>query len=64
MKVFVVKKIQKKKYEQFTCRIEEEIMKKIRNIVESNNLGSINRFINECLKFSLENIKIEIMNDK
>ena len=51
MKDFVVKRRSNKNYEQFTCRLEEEILEKIRNIVFRNNLVSINSFINDCLKY-------------
>lgn len=57
MKEFIVKR--RKNYVQFTCRIEEEMLEEIRNIVLDYNLESINSFINECLKFALENLEIE-----
>lgn len=59
MKEFVVKKKLRKDYEQFTCRIEVETLKQIRNVVLENNLDSVNRFINDCLKFALDSMKIE-----
>lgn len=61
MNDFIVKKREKKDYEQFTCRIEVDLLNRIREIVINNNLDSINCFINECLRFSLDNIKIEKM---
>lgn len=57
MKEFIVKR--RKNYVQFTCRIEEELLEEVRKIVKENNLESINSFINECLKFALENLEIE-----
>ncbi len=45
-------------YTQFTCRIEDELLEEIKEIVLDNNLYSINSFINECLKFAIENMTI------
>ncbi len=58
MEDFVIKTRKKKEYEQFTCRIEIELLDKIRNIVVDNNLPSVNEFINDCLRFSIDNLKI------
>ena len=58
MPEFIIHPKKKKEYEQFTCRIETDLMDNIRKIVTENNLTSINEFINECLRFSLDNIKI------
>lgn len=55
---FVIKSRKKKEFEQFTCRIEIELLDRIRNIVVTNNLPSVNEFINDCLRFSIENLKI------
>lgn len=55
---FIVHAKKKKEYEQFTCRIETDLMDNIRKIVKDNNLNSINEFINDCLRFSIDNIKI------
>lgn len=55
---FVIKSRKKREFEQFTCRIEIELLDKIRNIVVTNNLPSVNEFINDCLRFSIENLKI------
>lgn len=57
MKEFIVKR--RKNYVQFTCRIEEEMLEKIKRIVLDYDLESMNSFINECLKFALDNLKIE-----
>ncbi len=59
MASFVVKKFKDTHYEQFTCRIEENTLNEIRNIVLENNIYSINQFINDCLKYALDNIEIE-----
>ena len=55
---FVIKNRKKKECEQITCRIEVELLEKIRRIVLDNNLPSVNSFINQSLKFSVDNIKI------
>ena len=55
---FVIKVRKKKEYEQFTCRIEADLLEKIRNIVAENDLPSVNEFINQCLRFSIENLTI------
>lgn len=58
MSDFVIKRRKKKDYEQFTCRIEAELLDKIRKIVADNDLPSVNEFINECLKYSIDNLKV------
>ena len=58
MKEFIVKR--RKNYVQFTCRIEEEVLEEIKHIVLDYDLESVNCFINECLRFALENLKIDI----
>ncbi len=55
---FIIKSKKKKEYEQFTCRIESELLEKVRLIVLDNNLSSVNEFINECIRFSIDNLKI------
>lgn len=55
---FIVPTRKKKEYEQFTCRIESDLMDNIRKIVKENNFTSINEFINDCLRYSIKNIKI------
>lgn len=63
MEQFIVKKKVAKEYEQFTCRIEEDLLKQIKKIVLENDLESINGFINECLKFAIKNITIQEAED-
>lgn len=57
MKEFIVKR--RKNYIQFTCRMEEDMLKEIKHIVLDYNLDSVNSFINECLRFALEYMRIE-----
>ena len=40
-----------------------DLLEKIREIVTENNLQSVNEFINECLRFSIENLKIKSDNE-
>ncbi len=55
---FVIKHKKKKDYEQFTCRIESELLETIKMTVLDYNLPSINEFINDCIKYALKNMKI------
>lgn len=55
---FVIKQKKKKDYEQFTCRIESKLLERVKRTVLYYNLTSVNEFINECIKYSLENMKI------
>ena len=54
---FIIKSKKKKDYTQFTARIETDVLENIRKVVKENNL-SINEFINDSLKFALQNMKI------
>ena len=56
MSEFVIRVKKKKEYEQFTCRIEADLLEEIRKIVIDNDLPSVNEFINECLRYSMDNI--------
>lgn len=62
MNKLIVRKNVSKDYVQFTCRIENQILTKIRQIVNENNLYSVNSFINECLEFAINNIEIDNQN--
>lgn len=55
---FIVKRRKKIEYEQFTCRIEIELMKKLRMISIKTNTPSLNELINESIRFALNNLKI------
>ena len=55
---FIVKSRKKKDYTQFTARIETDVLEEIREIVNDNNVISINEFINDSLKFAIKNLKI------
>ena len=58
MSDFIVQPKRKPDYEQFTCRIETELLDNVRKIVAENNLTSINQFINDCIRYSIEHLKI------
>ena len=60
---FVIKARKKKEYEQFTCRIESDLLDEIRDIVKKYRLASVNEFINQCLKFSIDNLSVMEDND-
>ncbi len=61
---FVIKAKKKKDYEQFTCRIEKDLLENIKKTVLDNDIYSINEFINDCIKYALENMKIINENDE
>lgn len=56
MSKFIVRARVKKRYEQLTVRIEEELLEEIKEIVNEHNLESVSNFIGQCLKFSTDNI--------
>lgn len=56
---FIIVKRKRKDYEQYTCRIEVELLEKLKNIVYENNLDSVNELVNKSIKFALENMKIK-----
>ena len=55
---FVIKHKKKRDYEHFTWRIESDLLETIKRTVLDYNLPSINEFINDCIKYSLKNMKI------
>ena len=57
MQKFIVKK--RSNYVQMTCRFEEDVLDRIDKIILENNLYSRNSFINDCLRFALDNMEIE-----
>ena len=56
MSGFIVKARRKKEYEQITCRIERDLLEEIRDIVEENELGAVSDFIINCIKYTLDNM--------
>ena len=62
---FIVKARKKKEYEQITCRIEEDLLEEIKEIVRKNELGAVSDFIIQCIKYSLDNLdNLETDNDQ
>jgi len=58
-KKFIIQGKKKIEYEQFTCRIEKELIKKLRKISIESNRTSLNKLINECIRFAINHIHIE-----
>lgn len=59
MKKFIVKKRARKEHEQITCRIEVDLLEEVKNVVLENDLDSINSFINQCLRYAINNIQFD-----
>ena len=59
MNEFIFKRKEKIEYAPFTCRIERKLLNQIRTIVNENDLKSINQFINDSIRFAIDNIKDE-----
>ena len=55
---FIIKRRKKIEYEQFTCRIEDELMTRLRKLSIQTNTPSLNELINESIRFALDNLKI------
>ncbi|MBR3132978.1 MAG: hypothetical protein IKG42_02715 [Clostridia bacterium] len=59
MREFKIRRRERKEYTVFTCRIEKDVLNQIRSIVLENDLKSVNQFINDCIRYAVENIKEE-----
>lgn len=57
MDKFIVKK--RGEYIQVTYRIEEDLLEKIDKTVLDYNLTSRNSFINDCIRYALQNMEDE-----
>lgn len=57
MEKFIVKRRQN--YVQMTCRFEEDLLEKVKKTVLDYNLPSMNAFINDCLRFALDNMEFK-----
>ena len=55
---FVIRKKKKKEAVQCTFRIEPELLETIKKTVIDYNLQSMNEFINACIQYSIDNMKI------
>ena len=56
MSDFVVKARKKKEYQSITCRIEEDLLEEVREIVKKEKINSVGDFIIQCIQYSLENL--------
>lgn len=63
MDKLVIRKRDKKTYKQFTCRIEVDLIDKLREISEQTNLP-INTIIYMCIEFGLDNVQVILKNDE
>lgn len=49
----------KRNYIQFTCRMDPELLEQVKQTTLDYDLESTNVLINDCLRFALENMKVE-----
>lgn len=64
MKEFKLPKIEEEKSVLKTIRLKYTTLKKIEDLSKNTNI-SVNRLINECIEFALENLnKDELQKDK
>lgn len=54
----------KRELKQITCTLEKDVVATVRNVVEKYNLNSMNSFINDCVKFSMDNLEIMMTTDE
>ena len=55
MKEFKIPNIDNEKYILKTIRIKNSTLKKVEELSKKNNI-SVNRLLNECIEFALENL--------
>lgn len=56
MAEFIVKENKKKSYEHISCKIESDLLEQVKHIVLDNDLHSVNDFINQCIRFSIDHL--------
>lgn len=49
----------KRNYVQFTCKMDKDLLEKLKRTTLDYDLESINVLINDCIKFAIKNMKIE-----
>lgn len=49
---------------QITCTLEKDVVATVRNVVEKYDLDSMSSFINECVKFSMNNLEVMMTTDE
>lgn len=59
MPEFTIREKKKKEYEKIACKIDKEYLDKANELVSENQFKTCSEFINSCVRFALENLKIE-----
>lgn len=49
---------------QITCTLEKDVVATVRKVVEQYGLFSMSSFINDCVKFSMDNLEVMMENDE
>ena len=49
---------------QITCTLEKEVVATVRKVVEQYDLFSMSSFINDCVKFSMDNLDVMMETDE
>ncbi len=63
MKEFVLPNLDNERSMLKTIRMKNSTLQKLEELSSKNNI-SVNRLINECIEFALENLSVENNNDK
>lgn len=59
MNEFIIHKKKRNKYVPLTLRLEENLYNKSKDIVLKNDLKSVNQFLNDCIRFAIENLEVD-----
>ena len=49
---------------QITCTLEKDVVATVRKVVNDYNLDSMSSFINDCVKFSMDNLEVMTTTDE
>lgn len=49
---------------QITCTLEKDVVANVRKVVAENNLYSMSAFINDCVRFSMNNLDVMMRTDE
>lgn len=49
---------------QITCTLEKDVVATVRKVVKQYGLFSMSGFINDCVKFSMDNLEVMMKNDE
>ena len=52
------------KLKQITCTLEKDVVATVRKVVNDYNLDSMRSFINDCVKFSMDNLEVMTTTDE